>query len=97
MFWLNKSFIEYVGWFCDIYMKEICNDYVDKFKCYFKLFVILFFCGLFDLFSNVLFFGFIVLYLFSEIGWLNENIDLYYLMILIKKRKNKWILDLVVR
>lgn len=42
----------------DICMKEICNDCVDKFKCYFKLFVILFFCGLFDLFSNVFVFWF---------------------------------------
>lgn len=81
----------------DTRMKEICNDCADKSKCHSKSFAILHFCGLSDLLSNVLLFGSIVSYLLSEIGWLNENIDLYYLMTSIKKRKNKWTSDLAVR
>lgn len=42
LFWLYKGSFEYVGWYCDTRMKEICNDYADKSKCHSKSFDILF-------------------------------------------------------
>lgn len=43
LFWSHKGSIEYVGWYCDTRMKEICNDYADKSKCHSKSFAILLF------------------------------------------------------
>lgn len=93
-FWLYKGSIEYVDWYMyEGNLLRLCRQIQMSLQI---IFYLAFFSSS-DLLSNVLLFGSIVSYLLSEIGWLNENIDPYYVMTSIKKRKNKWTSDLAVK